>query len=229
MDILLPIICFLFLIITILLLTLVSIRIATRNRRRYERTEYFRSTGNSYLQVAEDRGLMGEYLTYMELRHWENRGARFIFNAWLPRRNGKRVEVDLIMISEDGIFVIESKNRGGIIEGYEDDENWIQTLPAPEGAVRRHLFYNPIMQNDYHVDVLEKIIGYDWNVYSIVVFSDRSHLKVEYGNWENLVVLRRDQLAAQVEKIHRQNRKGVKLSQRQVDSLYNKIYSASFS
>lgn len=75
------------------------------------------------------QGRKGEYLIYQQLKDYEAKGGKFLFNCYLPRENNKTTEVDVILISEDGIFAFESKNYSGWIFGNEKSKTWTQTLP----------------------------------------------------------------------------------------------------
>lgn len=81
-------------------------------------------------------------------------------------------QIDHIVISNYGIFVIETKNYYGKIVGAEDDEYWEQITPK-----ETRKFYNPIKQNEGHIKALNNILHLDRNHYrSAVAFSPDSEL-----------------------------------------------------
>jgi len=96
-------------------------------------------------------------------------------NIYLPKQDGSTTEIDLIMISETGIYVIESKNYSGWIFGSEKDRNWTQTFRNGQ----KFRFYNPIWQNRGHISAVKNIIGMDdeFLYRSYIVFSERCTLK----------------------------------------------------
>lgn len=49
-------------------------------------------------------------------------------NVTLPKENGMTTQIDHIIISQYGIFVIETKNYKGWIFGNEKQENWTQVI-----------------------------------------------------------------------------------------------------
>lgn len=49
-------------------------------------------------------------------------------NLYIPKRDGTITEIDLIMLSQTGIYVFESKNYSGWIFGDEKSKKWMQTL-----------------------------------------------------------------------------------------------------
>lgn len=142
----------------------------------YYQSTYYLATKNNYEYVIHDKGLHGEYKIFQMLRTFENYGARFLFNCYLPREHNETTEVDMILLTYDGIFVIESKNYDGWIYGSENQDLWTQTLPAGNKIHKTH-FYNPIRQNKTHIKYLKKIIGDSLPIYSIIVFSNECTLK----------------------------------------------------
>ena len=62
-------------------------------KKQYEKTEYFRQTGNSYLSVRFDKGRYGEYLTYKSLETLPGE-KKFLFNVYLPKQNDETTELE---------------------------------------------------------------------------------------------------------------------------------------
>lgn len=89
-----------------------------REREQYNQTEYAAQTQNTYEQVIRDEGLLGEFSVYRALEPLEG-NRRFLFNLYLPTRNGGTTELDVVLLHESGIYVFESKNYGGWIFGSE--------------------------------------------------------------------------------------------------------------
>ena len=90
--------------------------------------------------------------------------------------NGKISQIDHLVVSNFGIFVIETKNYKGMIFGRENDSNWIQVLGR-----HKNQFYSPIRQNLGHIYALKHVLR-EYNVpklESIVVFTNRGELKVK--------------------------------------------------
>lgn len=85
-------------------------------------------------------------------------------------------QIDHLIISNFGIFVIETKNFEGIIIGEETSNYWTQILYK-----NRKNFYNPIKQNNWHVRVLEDILKKYSNIlyFPIIVFTTSSDLRVK--------------------------------------------------
>lgn len=153
-----------------------------REREQYYLTEYALQTQNSYEQVMGDEGLLGEFLIYRVLESLEG-PRKFLFNLYLPKWNGGTTELDVVLLHESGIYVFESKNYGGWIFGSEKQQYWTQTLPAGRGQSQKNHFYNPILQNDGHLNrlyqILHKIrcLNGPPPYYSYIVFSNRCLLR----------------------------------------------------
>ena len=83
-------------------------------------------------------------------------------------------QIDHIVISRYGIFVIETKNYSGWIFGADNSKKWKQTFPKES-----HYFYNPIKQNWGHIYALSEFLKLDKTYFKpVVVFSDEATLRV---------------------------------------------------
>jgi predicted RNA-binding Zn-ribbon protein involved in translation (DUF1610 family) len=71
----------------------------------------------------------------------------------LPTSHGT-TQVDHIVLSRFGVFVIETKNMSGWIFGGKTQARWTQVM-------RRHKsqFQNPLRQNYHHVKVVQDLLG----------------------------------------------------------------------
>lgn len=99
-----------------------------------------------------------------------------LFNdVLLQTKIGRTMQIDHIVVSPYGIFVIETKNYQGIIIGNGNSDEWRQNIWGNE-----YNLYNPEMQNLSHVNVLRQILPYKAgrNVHSIVVFMDKARLSL---------------------------------------------------
>jgi len=84
-------------------------------------------------------------------------------------------QIDHVVVSLYGIFVIETKNYKGWITGTERSEQWTKNMYG-----KKYKFRNPIIQNYGHVKALEEVLGLsDDSFIPIVVFSIDSELKVK--------------------------------------------------
>ncbi len=197
-----------------------------RNIKKYKETSYYKITNNSYSSLGEDKGKLGEYLTYMNLRTFEFDGGKFLFNIRIPKNGTETTEIDLILICTRGILVFESKNYSGWIFGNEINKNWTQTFPVGRGRSHKVKFYNPIMQNAGHIRYLKRIIGDNMRINSIIVFSDECTLKDISLQSSNVYVVQRRQVFCTVQKIFFESEANF-LSQNEIDDIYIKLYAFS--
>ena len=94
---------------------------------------------------------------------------RLINNLILLGDNHVSHQIDHILIRENGIFVIETKNYYGEIKGNEDDSYWTRSYFV-KGKRRNVLFHNPLKQNQSHIRAVKKVIGRNHPIYTFVVF-----------------------------------------------------------
>ena len=88
--------------------------------------------------------------------------------------DGYTSQIDELVLSEYGLFVIETKNYKGWIFGNEKAENWTQVIYKD-----KHTFRNPIKQNWSHIYALKSVLSDYPNIryHPIVVFSGNATLK----------------------------------------------------
>lgn len=189
--------------------------------KQHEKTSYYKATNNSYYSL--DIGQYGEYLIYKKLRYLEKQGCKFLFNLYIPKPNNKTTEIDVLLITHKGLFVIESKNFSGWIFGNESYKNWVQTLPVGRGYSQKEYFYNPISQNATHIKYLKPLLDKDIPIHSFIVFSNRCTLMDIKIRSRNVNVLNRAKLSEAYNEAFL-NIEGDQLSQEEIDKLYEKLY-----
>ncbi|MFA6308865.1 MAG: NERD domain-containing protein [Clostridia bacterium] len=104
-----------------------------------------------------------------------------ILNNIMLKTNTGTTQIDHIVVSVYGIFVIETKNYKGWILGNEMDEYWTQNIYG-----KKNKFKNPIRQNFGHIKALEELLSaYDGiPTIPIVAFSGKSDLKVKLNKYK---------------------------------------------
>jgi hypothetical protein len=98
-----------------------------------------------------------------------------IYNDILIRNGRHTTQVDHLIISPYGVFVIETKNVHGKVYGSGNAEFWKQYLPdigyRRYGFTQEHQLRNPLWQNAGHVKTLRRLVfGNDVPVQGIVAF-----------------------------------------------------------
>lgn len=106
---------------------------------------------------------------------------RLINNLVLLGDNGVSHQIDHILIRENGIFVIETKNYYGLISGKKDDSFWTRSYFV-KGKIKKATFHNPLKQNQSHIRAIKKIIGKDYPIYCFVVFVQNNSASLDLFN-----------------------------------------------
>lgn len=107
-------------------------------------------------------------------------GSEYIgfHDIMIQGNNGNTAQIDHIVFSPYGIFVIETKAYSGYIKGYEGAKNWVQFLKKQ----KRYEFYNPIKQNEQHIKALRTVLNDSASmlpIVSIIVFVGTKNIEVE--------------------------------------------------
>lgn len=110
-------------------------------------------------------------------------GEKYVYNDYKFRSGEQTVQVDHIVVNENGVFVIETKNYSGIIYGDDEIREWTQVLAG--GNVVNKL-YNPVKQNASHIYHLREFLPKGIKIISVVVFVQGN---VEHIKSENVISL----------------------------------------
>lgn len=120
-------------------------------------------------------GQEGEKKVAKKLKRLNKRKYKVINNIMLQREDNTSSQIDHVIVSIYGIFVIETKNYSGTIKGSEYDYYWEQILFTKKEKLR-----NPIKQNYSHVKALEENMKkYKYlPIIPIVVFTNNCSLDI---------------------------------------------------
>ena len=98
-----------------------------------------------------------------------------LLNDLLLRYDHHTVQIDHVVISPYGVFVVETKNFRGEIYGSSNDKQWLQVNKS-----RKRYFYNPVMQNRRHCQALSAVCRISFKkIFSLIVFIGRCDLHVK--------------------------------------------------
>ncbi|WP_442601202.1 NERD domain-containing protein [Paenibacillus sp. KN14-4R] len=127
------------------------------------------------LSSPKIKGVIGEKSVSYQLNKLDKEKYFILNDLVIPSSSGKTTQIDHVVVSPYGIFVIETKNYRGWILGNEDQQYWTQVIYK-----RKEKFYNPIRQNYGHIKALEAVLSKfdELPFFSIVSFSVRADLKV---------------------------------------------------
>ena len=190
---------------------------------------FFSSLLDLFFNSPERVGEKGENLTASKLEWinlWGYKGM-LLQNVYIPKSNGETTEIDLLYITEKGIFVIESKNYSGYIFGNEQYKSWTASLYGGKtwyGAKTSHKykFYNPVWQNRTHIKYLRKYLeAWDIPMYSLIVFSDRCELKAITIVSDNVFVCKRYNMNEYIKSVWENSETCIK--EETIVDIYNKL------
>ena len=160
------------------------------------------------------KGIIGEK-SISSILYFLDKSKYKVINNIVLKKDTKTSQIDHIVISDFGIFVIETKNYKGWIIGHENSEHWTQLL-----FKQKQKFYNPIKQNLGHINALKNCLSSYSNInyIPIVVFSTKSEIKVN----STTDVINSHQLIATIKKYYEIN-----LTETQKEEIFQKIKDAN--
>lgn len=100
----------------------------------------------------------------------------WVINDLLLQSGGYSTQIDHVVVSVYGIFVIETKYYQGWIYGGENSEFWTQNIYG-----HKYQLPNPLWQNQGHCRAIARLIG-DYGsipIHNIVAFSRQASLRVD--------------------------------------------------
>jgi len=127
----------------------------------------------AYLGSPRFKGTMGEARVGRLLKAMLEKNRYTVLNNLILPSNGGTVQIDHVVISRFGIFVIETEFRHGWISGAEFQERWKQ-----HRYKRITQFQNPMHQNQLNVQALARLLQLpESRFHSVVVFAGHRGFK----------------------------------------------------
>ncbi len=122
------------------------------------------------------KGWDGE-LTVKLMQWWylDKKTYHVFNNVTFPMFGGGTTQVDHIIVSVYGIFVVETKNWNGWIFGEENEPTWTKTFPN-----KKYIIQNPLRQNYGHIKTISEILKIPENKFHpIIMFIGDCELKTK--------------------------------------------------
>ena len=158
----------------------------------------------------EQIGTRGEHKVSCVLRNLPE-NYYVIDDLTIPTRNST-TQIDHVVVSVYGIFVIETKNYSGWIYGSNNTKKWKQCFPS-----KSNYFYNPIKQNWAHIYALSELLKLDTQTFKpVVVFSDEATLNVKSSTPVVNVSELKSRILSYTKEI---------ISAKQAEEIYNYLYN----
>lgn len=119
------------------------------------------------------KGVFGEgMVNFAATLFLDKKKYRLFKNVTLPTQDGT-TQIDHVIVSRYGVFVIETKNMKGWIFGGQNQKIWTQKIYQHTTK-----FQNPLHQNYKHTQTLQSVLKIDpGKVFSLVVFVGDSEFK----------------------------------------------------
>lgn len=129
----------------------------------------------SFVKSSFGKGLIGETLLNLAIKiRLDKQKYQLLHDVTLRTEDGT-TQIDHIIVSQYGIFVIETKNMKGWIFGSEKQKFWTQNIYK-----KKHTFQNPLRQNYKHTKTLEKLLDIEGSkIFSVVVFVGDATFKTD--------------------------------------------------
>lgn len=145
------------------LLGLLVVVIFLHLRRKRENQTLLRTATDLFRGTRSERDLVLKLLK-------QGIPSSIIFHdLYIKKRSGRFAQIDLVVPTKVGIIVFEVKDYSGWIFGKGYQNYWMQVLAYGQEKYR---FYNPIKQNEGHIEALKwqlKQVA-DVPFYSVIVF-----------------------------------------------------------
>jgi hypothetical protein len=142
-----------------------------------------------YLNLPTTKGKRLEAKIDTILKKMSLEVGGFEFRDYMIPYGDRTSQIDNIFMSQKAIYVIEAKNYQGFIFGSESQVSWTLTRKTTKtytnkrgksyqkSFINKYSFYNPIMQNQTHIEALKKLMNTTSPIYNIVAFSNKALLK----------------------------------------------------
>lgn len=144
------------------------------------------------------KGTVGEFSAHATLKLL--REKNIFRDLYIPTKGGNHAQIDLLVLTHNGIVVIENKNYSGWVFGSLEQKNWTQTFP--NGT--KFPFYNPIKQNQGHIKALSYFLNLpDMDCFqSCILFSPQCELKDVPSDVPNVAIIQNTQLKDYMNHVH---------------------------
>lgn len=131
----------------------------------------------SYLKSPRFKGKVGEMMVIGHVSKEFGDEYTLLNDCTIPDGEQGTTQIDHILISPYGVFIVETKNYTGWIFGSARQKQWTQKIYK-----KSYKFQNPLHQNYKHSKVLEMVLNDVLEpryLHSVIVFTSRSEFKTE--------------------------------------------------
>lgn len=127
-----------------------------------------------FLKSASFKGWAGEKRVKNVTLQLDPDYYTIFHDVTLPTPTGT-TQIDHIIVSTFGVFVVETKNYSGWIFGSEKSSYWTQVIYK-----NKNKFQNPLRQNYKHIKTLKELTQLPYNIFhSVIVFAGDATFKTD--------------------------------------------------
>ncbi len=127
----------------------------------------------AYFRSSSFKGKLGESFVNNFAKAMLDKKTYYLLQNVTLKDGGGTTQIDHIIVSKYGVFVIETKTMKGWIFGEEQHKTWTQVLFKD-----KYTFQNPLRQNYKHVKAVQDLLKInDDQIHSVVAFMGESTFK----------------------------------------------------
>lgn len=124
------------------------------------------------VKFEENKGLEFEKEVHEFLNGCKD--IKVLNNLIIPNGKGGTTEIDLVVLSTKGFYVLECKNYNGYVLGKPEENKW--TICYNYNGFKKNIsFYNPLLQNSGHIIALRRMFPKCY-FQSVVLFSNNTRI-----------------------------------------------------
>lgn len=134
--------------------------------------------------IPADEKFARKYLSSLSRKNY------YVLSNLLLNNGNRTTQIDNIVVSPFGIFVIEEKNHRGNVFGAENSPKWKTYYRYAEGQ-KYYEYQNPLHQNLFHISALKKILPSEVHgaLISVISFTETPFIAFK-GKLENNFIVR---------------------------------------
>lgn len=172
----------------LLVIVLIAVLIFVTTRKITQLIQYLKDRKLLQTVTSIERGTCSERKIIVELLKLEISSSIIFHDLYIEKHKGSYSQIDIVVPTKVGILVFEVKDYSGWIFGQGYQTYWTQILAY---GTEKYQFYNPIKQNQRHIEVLRSKMKQfaDVPFYSIIVFYGDCELKdVSYVPEDTIII-----------------------------------------
>ncbi|MCR3906954.1 MAG: NERD domain-containing protein [Tenericutes bacterium] len=160
-----------------------------------------------FLSRPSSKGKMLENRIYQTTKTLAKRFGGIEMRDLMFKDSISTAQIDNLLLTSKALYVIEAKNYNGHIFGSEKQEKWTMTVKHvnrkksrsgkiyTKTYISKYSFYNPIKQNQTHINKIIRLMNIDKNmpIINIVVFGYNAYLR-DVSHSEKVFVINSNKL-----------------------------------